>query len=86
MSWVFVVSIAILLLAIVLIEFRAIREGDERKHHAPGYALVLGGLVMIGIGIAAAMTDQATIALLTSTAGLISVAFGVTRHTEATAH
>jgi hypothetical protein len=86
MSWVFVVSIAILLLAIVLIEFRAIREGDERKHHAPGYALVLGGLVVIGIGIAAAMTDQAAIALLASTAGLISVAFGATRHTEAIAH
>jgi hypothetical protein len=86
MSWVFMVSIAILLLAIVLIEFRAIREGDERRHHAPGYALVMGGLVVIGIGIAAAVTDQGAIALLVSTAGLILVVFGATRHTEATAH
>jgi hypothetical protein len=86
MSWVFMVSLAILLLAIVLIEFRAIREGDERRHHAPGYALVMGGLVVIGIGIASAVTDQGAIALIASTAGLISVAIGATRHTEAIAH
>jgi hypothetical protein len=86
MSWVFMVSIAVLLLAIVLIEFRAIRAGDEREHHAPGYVLVLGGLVLIGIGIAAAVSDLVAIALLASTAGLISVALGATRHTEATAH
>ena len=86
MSWVFMVSIAVLLLAIVLIEFRAVRAGDEREHHAPGYVLVLGGLVLIGIGIAAAVSDLVAIALLASTAGLISVALGATRHTEATAH
>ena len=86
MSWVFMVSIAILLLAVVLIEFRAIREGDERQHHAPGYALVLGGVVVIGIGVAAAASDQTAIALLASAAGLISVVLGATRHTEATAH
>ena len=86
MSWVFMVSIAVLLLAIVLIEFRAIRAGDEREHHAPGYVLVLGGLVLIGIGIAAATSDQVAIALLASSVGLISVVLGATRHTEATAH
>jgi uncharacterized membrane protein len=86
MSWVFMVLIAILLLAVVLIELRAIREGDEREHHAPGYALVMGGVVMIGIGIAGAMSDQAAIALLASAVGLILVVLGATRHTEATAH
>lgn len=86
MSWVFMVSIAVLLLAIVLIELRAIREGDEREHHAPGYAPVLGGLVLIGIGIAAAVSDLVVVALLASTVGLISVVLGATRHTEAAAH
>jgi len=78
MSWVFMVLIAILLLAVLLIEFRAIREGDEREHHAPGYALVMGGVVMIGIGIAGAMSDQAAMALLASAAGLILVVLGAT--------
>lgn len=86
MSWVFMVSIVVLLLAIVLIEFRAVRMGDERAHHAPGYALVMGGLVVIGIGIAAAVSGQAAIALLLSSAGLLSVALGATRHREAIAH
>ena len=86
MSWVFTVSIAVLLLAVVLIEFRAIREGDEREHHAPGYAPVLGGLVLIGVGIAAAASNLVVVALLASTLGLISVALGATKHTEATAH
>ena len=86
MSWVFMVSIAILLAAIVIIELRAVREGDERQHHAPGYALVMGGLIMIGIGIAAAMSNESAIALLASLAGLISVAIGATRHKEVIAH
>jgi hypothetical protein len=86
MSWVFMVSIAVLLAAVVLIEYRAIRTGDERRHHAPGYALVLGGLVVIGIGIAAAVTGQVTVALLASLAGLGAVALGATRHKEAAAH
>ena len=86
MSWVFMVSIAVLLAAVVLIEYRAIRAGDERRHHAPGYALVLGGLVVIGIGIAAAVTEQVTVALLASLAGLGAVALGATRHKEAAAH
>jgi len=86
MSWVFMVSVAVLLAAVVLIEYRAIRAGDERRHHAPGYALVLGGLVVIGIGIAAAVTGQVTVALLASLAGLGAVALGATRHKEAAAH
>jgi hypothetical protein len=86
MSWVFTVSIAMLLLAVLLIELRAVREGDERKHHAPGYALVLGGLIAIGVGIAAAMTEQTAIALGASALGLICVVLGANRHTEAAAH
>ena len=86
MSWVFMVSIAILLVAIVLIELRAIRMGDERLHHAPGYALVMGGLIVIGLGIAAAMSEHVAMALLASSAGLLSVVLGATRHREATAH
>jgi hypothetical protein len=86
MSWVFVVSVALLLAAVVLIEVRAVRAGDERWHHAPGYALVMGGLIVIGVGIAAAMSEQAVIALLASSAGLLSVVLGATRHREAIAH
>ena len=86
MSWVFMASIVVLIAAIVLIEIRAIRAGDERRHHAPGYALVMGGLIVIGIGIAAAASEQVAIALLASLAGLGAVALGATRHTEATAH
>ncbi len=86
MSWVFMVTIAILLAAIVLIEVRAVRTGDERQHHAPGYALVLGGLVVIGVGIAAAVSEHTVIALIASAAGLLSVVLGATRHREATAH
>lgn len=86
MSWVFMASLAVLLAAIVLIEYRAIRTGDERRHHAPGYALVMGGLVMIGIGIAAAVSEQAAPALLASCAGLGAVAIGAVRGTEAAAH
>ncbi len=86
MSWVFVVSVAVLLTAVVLVEVRAVRTGDERWHHAPGYALVMGGLIVIGIGIAAAMSEQSAIALLASSAGLLSVVLGATRQREATAH
>ena len=86
MSWVFLASIGVLIAAIVLIEVRAVRAGDERQHHAPGYAFVMGGLILIGIGIAAAVSEQAAIALLASSAGLILVVLGATRHTEATAH
>ena len=80
MSWVLILSVVILLAAVVLIEFRAIREGDERRRHAPGYALVMGGLVMIGIGIAAALTDEGPIAVLVSLVGLMAVALATTQH------
>jgi hypothetical protein len=80
MSWVLILSVVILLAAVVLIEFRAIREGDERRRHAPGYALVMGGLVMIAIGIAAALTDEGPIAVLVSLAGLLAVALATTQH------
>ena len=86
MSWVFVVSVAVLLAAVVLVEVRAVRTGDERWHHAPGYALVMGGLIAIGVGIAAAMSELSTIALLASSAGLVSVVLGATRQKEAAAH
>jgi hypothetical protein len=86
MSWVFLVSIAALLVAVVLIELRAVRMGDERLHHAPGYALVMGGLIVIGMGIAAAVSEQALPALLASSAGLVFVVLGATRHKEAAAH
>ena len=86
MSWVFIVSMAILLAAVVLIEVRAVRTGDERRNHAPGYALVMGGLVVIGIGIAAAVSEQAVVALVASSAGLLAVLIGATRDTRVAAH
>ena len=86
MSWVFMLSLVVLLAAILLIEYRAIRAGDERRHHAPGYMLVLGGLVMISIGIAAASSEQVAVALLASCVGLGAVVIGAARGTEATAH
>jgi len=86
MSWVFLVSVALLLAAIVLIELRAVRTGDERQHHAPGYAFVMGGLILIGLGIAAAVSEQVVSSLLASSAGLIAVVLGATRHKEAIAH
>jgi len=86
MSWVFLLSIALLLAAIVVIEFRALREGDERLHHAPGYAFVMGGLVFLGFGVAAAAIDQSAIALLCSSGGLIAVLLGASHHHEAATH
>jgi hypothetical protein len=80
MSWVLLVSVAILLAAIVVTELRAIRTGDERKHHGPGYAFVLGGLVLIVVGIAAAMGDQDALALISSATGLLLVVVGASRH------
>jgi len=79
MSWVFMVSVVVLLIATVLIELRAVRIGDERRHHAPGYALVMGGIIVIGVGIAAAVAQRVPIALLASCTGLLTVALGVTR-------
>jgi hypothetical protein len=80
MSWVLMVTMAFLLVAVVLIEFRAVREGDERRRRAPGYALVMVGLIVISIGIAAAVTEQGLMALLLAGAGLVTVALGATRH------
>jgi hypothetical protein len=80
MSWVLLVTMAILLAAIVLIEVRAIREGDERRRHAPGYALTLIGLVAIAIGIAEAISNQGPTALVLAGAGLVTVVLGATRH------
>jgi hypothetical protein len=80
MSWMLLVTMAIFLAAVVLIEARAIREGDERRRHAPGYALTLVGLVAIAIGIAAAISDQGLVALVLASAGLVTVALGATRH------
>jgi hypothetical protein len=80
MSWMLLVTMAILLVAVVLIEIRAVREGDERRRHAPGYALTLVGLVAIAIGIAAAISDQGLVALVLASAGLVTVALGATRH------
>jgi hypothetical protein len=86
MSLIFLVSIAILLVAIVLIELRAVREGDERRHHAPGYAFVIGGLVFIGIGIAMAVSEASGPSLAFSVLGLIAVVYGATRHHGPTTH
>ena len=86
MSLVLMATTAILLAAIVLIEFRAVREGDERRHHAPGYAAALGGLVLIGVGIALAIVEAAVLALVVSLAGLGAVAFGASRHHPSPVH
>jgi hypothetical protein len=86
MSLVFVLTLVILAAAVVLIEIRAVRAGDELRHHAPGFALVMGGLILISLGIAAALSDAGAPSLLVSTAGLVVVAFGATRHRGAMAH
>jgi hypothetical protein len=83
MSWVFLASLAVLAAAVVLIEYRAIRAGDERRSHAPGYVTVLAGLGLIGVGIAGAATGWYGIALLTSAFGLALVAVGALQHREA---
>jgi len=83
MSWVFMVSVLILGAALVLIEVRAVRAGDERRRHAPGYAFVMGGLIPIGLGMAAALTETGLPALIVSSAGLVAVVLGSMRHREA---
>jgi len=82
MSWVFAVSLLILLAAVVVIEIRAVRAGDERRRHAPGYALVMGGLILIGLGMAAALTETGVPALVVSSAGLVAIVLGSMRHRE----
>jgi hypothetical protein len=80
------VSVVVVIAAVVLIEFRAIRTGDERVHHAPGYGFVLGGLIVIAIGVAGAAAESSVVALVALAAGLLSVVLGTTRHREAAAH
>jgi hypothetical protein len=79
MSPILLVTIGALLAAIVLIEFRAVRAGDERRHHATGYAYVLIGLVAIVSAIAMALTHEALLALVLAVVGFVAVAFGSTR-------
>jgi hypothetical protein len=86
MSWVLMVPVAILGAAVMLIALRAVGEVDENERHAPGFAFVMGGLIMISIGIAAALTDGVALALLASSAGLVAVVFGATRSNEIVAH
>jgi hypothetical protein len=86
MSWVLVVSLTLLAAAVVLVELRAIRQGDERRHAAPGFVLITCGVFMLAIGIAAAIGDDSMIALVASVAGLATVALGTVRHREAAAH
>ena len=76
----------ILAAAVVLIEIRAVRAGDEGRHHAPGYSLVMGGLIILGLGLAAALTESGALAVLVSMAGLAVVALGAMRHQEVVAH
>jgi hypothetical protein len=86
MTWVLMVTVAILGAAVMLIALRAFAEVDDNERHAPGFTFVMGGLVMISLGIAAALTEGTALALLASSAGLIAVVFGTTRSTEITAH
>jgi hypothetical protein len=86
MSWVFIVAVISLVVAVVFVEYRAIRTGDERGHPAPGHDLVMIGLIAIGVGIAAAATEHTLVALAALAAGLAAVIVGALRHAEATAH
>ena len=76
MTWILLLTITFMLAAIVLIELRAVRAGDEREHHAPGYAYVLIGLVALSSAIGMALMDQTLFAMLLSTVGLMSVGVG----------
>jgi hypothetical protein len=86
MSWVLLASLVVLMAAILLIEYRAIRIGDERRSRAPGYSTVLIGLALIGAGVAGAATGWYGAALLTSAFGLALVTVGALQHREATFH
>ena len=79
-------TLIIFTVAVVLIELRALREGDERRHTAPGFVLVTIGVFMLAIGIAAAIAADETIALATASAGLVAVALGASAHRHAAAH
>jgi uncharacterized membrane protein YhaH (DUF805 family) len=79
MTWILLLTIIFLLAAVVLIELRAVHAGDERRHHAPGYGFVLGGLVALATAIGLALMDETALALLLSTLGLIAVGVGTLR-------
>jgi hypothetical protein len=86
MSWVLIVCLAIFAVAVILIERRAVREGDERKRTAPGFVFVTLGVFLLAIGVAAALADDESIALASSGLGLVSVVLGFSRHREVAAH
>lgn len=86
MSWILVATLIIFTVAVVLIELRAVREGDERRHTAPGFVLVTIGVFMLALGVAAAIAEDEMIALATVSAGLVAVALGATSRGPAAAH
>jgi hypothetical protein len=76
MSWVLVVALVLFAIALVLVEVRAVRTGDEREHAAPGFLAVTCGVFLLAIGVAAAIAGDETVALATSAIGLAAVALG----------
>ena len=84
MSWILIASLVVLVAAVVLVEYRAVRVGDERRSHAPGYSSVLIGLALIGVGVAGAASGWHGTALLTSAFGLALVTVGALQHRQAT--
>lgn len=86
MSWVLVVSLVLFAVALVLIEVRAIRAGDERQHAAPGFLSVTCGVFLLALGVAAAIAGDETVALATSAIGLAAVALGASAQRGAHSH
>jgi hypothetical protein len=86
MSWILIVTLAIFGLALVLIEVRAIRTGDERQHAAPGFLAVTCGVILLALGVAAAIAGDETIALATSVVGLTAVTLGVATRRRVPSH
>jgi hypothetical protein len=86
MSWILIVSLAIFGLALVLIEVRAIRTGDERQQAGPGFLSVTCGVILLALGVAAAIAGDETIALATSAVGLAAVAVGASARRRVPSH
>lgn len=86
MSWIMVVSLAIFGLALVLIEVRAVRTGDERQHAGPGFVSITCGVILLALGLAAAIAGHETIALASSAIGLAAVALGASARHGVSAH
>jgi hypothetical protein len=86
MSWILIVSLVIFGLALVLIEVRAIRTGDERQHAAPGFLAVTCGVILLALGVGAAIAGDETIALATSVVGLAAVTIGVSARRRVPSH